>query len=705
MATIYLYKVEGIHCINCVNGIKSLLNKKNINRVHIDLTKGVVDVKTSDYTREEVQGLIESLGYKAQPYKSGAKKDLKLEYFLLCSILLSLPLLGHMFVHKDHILQNPWLQISLSTPVLIMGYHHFALGAFRSIRNLKPNMNVLILIGTTAAYLYSLLGWLLSNNPEELHQYLFFETSATIITLVFLGNYFEKSSIAKTTSAIDVLEKLQSKEAHKEVTGKLIKCTISELKIGDIIIINQGESVPIDCEVIWGSCSVDESMISGESIPVHKTKQNKIIGGTLLLEGSVKCKVLTNLENTTLTQIIEQVKHAQENPPKIQRLGDKISNYFVPSVIIIAIFTYLTNHFLFHIDSQESFLRAIAVLVISCPCAMGLATPTAVMVGVGRAAKNGILIKSGAAIELFSQTEKIIFDKTGTLTDGKFKIREIKKWNENHPVESIIYELEKHASHPIAKSLVKHLEKHQSNLVFNWLKEYKGKGFEATDALGNNYQLGSAQFTKVDDLKLMDDYQLFLKINQEMVAAVSIVDETKIGAKSVLKYFNQKNKETVLLSGDRKLKCDALSEELNIQTVYANQLPEDKADKIKTYGQKHTITMIGDGINDAPALAYAHVGVSFQKATDVAVQSASIVLLTKDIQALQKAHEICTHTYLTIKQNLFWAFAYNIIAIPLASMGYLSPIIAAFTMAFSDLVVIGNSIRLNYKNIDTRWRK
>lgn len=701
MAAAYLYEVQGINCMNCVNGIKNHLLKKNISRVHIDLAKGIVKVQTSNHSELEVKGFIQSLGYKTQIYHSGVKKDLKLEYCLVISITLCIPLLGHMFVNETHILQNPWLQLSLCSPILLMGYYYFGSPAFHSIRNGKPNMNVLILIGATAAYLYSLTGWVFSEPSNEIHHYLFFETAATIITLVFLGNYFEKRSIAKTTSAIDELQKLQSKVAFKEVEGKIIKCAISDLKVGDVLIVNQGELVPIDSEIIWGDCSVDESMISGESVPIFKTRQEKVIGATLLLEGSIRCKVLTSLENSTLSHIIEQVRNAQNNPPKIQKLGDKISNYFVPSVIAIALMTYFVNLYVLGVDPQESILRAIAVLVISCPCAMGLATPTAVMVGVGRAAKNGILIKSGAAIEFFSKSEKIIFDKTGTLTDGEFRVGEIKKWSQQHPVESIIYELEKHANHPIAKSLVKHLEAHQSELIFEQIKEIKGRGFEAKDSRGNLYQFGSAQFTKVTDEELTDRYQLFLIINQERVAAVSIIDEMKKGAKNVVQYFNQKNKETVLLSGDQKQKCQILADELNIQKTYASQLPSDKIEKIKSYTETSITTMIGDGINDAPALACAHVGVSFRRATEVAVQSSSIVLLNKDLSALKKAHEICTHTYITIKQNLFWAFAYNLIAIPLAAMGYLSPMMAAFTMAFSDLVVIGNSIRLNYKKIDS----
>ena len=701
MAVAFHYKVEGINCMNCANGIKSHLNKKKITKVHIDIAKGIVTIYNDQYTANEIEQFISKLGYKTEFFKDKSQQSFRLESYLIISILLSLPLLGHMFVGQAHFLQNPWLQICLSTPVLLIGYQYFAIGALNSIRNLKPNMNVLILMGATAAYVYSLTGWILNYNSLQVHHYLFFETAATIITLVLLGNYFEKRSITQTTTALDSLQQLQSKEAIKEVDGDLIKCPISELKIGDILIINQGDSIPIDAEIIMGECSVDESMISGESSPIFKSTHQKVIGGTIILDGNIKCKVNTDIANTILSQIIELVRNAQEDKPKIQQLGDKISNYFVPAVLGIAIVTFLINYYSFNIDFQNSILRAIAVLVISCPCAMGLATPTAVMVGVGRAAKNGVLIKGGSTIELFSKTKKIIFDKTGTLTNGEFKIHELKKWNEKYNAESIIYELEKHSSHPIAKSLVKHLKSNKTDIKFDTVNELKGKGFHATDTEGNSYQFGSAKFIQITDPLIEKDFQLFLKINNELVAAVSISDEIKSGARDLTNYFNDKNIETILLSGDNKQKCDALASELNINEVIANQLPEDKIEKIKQFSKENTTTMFGDGINDAPALTKAHVGVSYSKASEVAVKSASIVLLNHNLEMVQKAYQICTHTYLTIKQNLFWAFAYNIIAIPLASMGYLNPIFAALTMAFSDIVVIGNSIRLKYKNIDS----
>jgi Cu+-exporting ATPase len=701
MAKGYQYKVEGINCINCVNGIKNHLAKKDIHKVSIDLSKGIATVYNAKYNAKEIEKFIRELGYATQQYKSSSKQDFTLEYYLIISAILSIPLLAHMFVKPSHILQNPWLQLFLSSPVVFIGYRYFAKGAFNSIRNLKPNMNVLILMGASAAYVYSITGWILNYNSPLVHHFMFFETASTIITLVLLGNYFEKRSIRQTTSALDSLQKLQANKALREVNGKTEVCSVDELKIGDIVIVNQGDAIPIDSKIIWGEGSIDESMLTGESSPVYKTKEQKVVGGTILIDGNLKCEVTSLVDNTVLAKIIELVRNAQEDKPEIQQLGDKISHYFIPLVIGIATITFLINYYTLDNDFQNAMLRAIAVLVISCPCAMGLATPTAVMVGVGRAAKNGLLIKGGSTIEQFSKTDKVIFDKTGTLTDGEFKIHELKKWDENHPVEGIIYELEKHSSHPIAKSLCKHLSSFQTNLSFSSIEEIKGRGLKAKDENNTAFDFGSAKFLNITDESLTNKYDLFLKINDKLVAAISISDQLKEGSKNIINYINNNGIETVLLSGDKKQKCEIVARELNIQSVFASQLPEDKIEKIKQFSKRSNTTMIGDGINDAPALSQANVGISYSKATDVAVQSASIVLLNHDLSLIKKAHQICTHTYLTIKQNLFWAFAYNIIAIPLAAMGYLSPILAALTMAFSDIVVIGNSIRLKYKNINS----
>lgn len=692
------YTVEGISCINCVNGIKTHLTKKGVPNCTVDIAKGLVTIYNDEFTNKELKSFLLELGYSPKAYKPTTKKSFKLEYYLVASTILSLPLLGHMFVSDGQLLLNPYLQVVLSTPVMLIGYLYFFKGAYKSVLNRKPNMNVLILMGSTSAYVYSIVGWVL--NSGNAHHYLFFETSATIITLVLLGNYFEKRSILQTTTALDSLQQLQINEVIKEVDGNLIRCSINDLAIGDIIVINSGDSIPIDGKIIWGNCSIDESMISGESVPVYKTLQEKVIGGTIILDGNIKVKLTVKLEDTVLSKIIEMVRSAQEDKPQIQELGDRISNVFVPVVLFIALLTFSLNYFVFEQNFQNAMLRAIAVMVISCPCAMGLATPTAVMVGVGRAAKNGILIKGGSTIELFSKTKKVVFDKTGTLTNGEFKIQELKKWDDSYPIESIIYELEKHSSHPIAKSLFKHLKSFNKNIEFKSIDEIKGKGFSAVDVEGNKYLFGSASFLGITDKQRLN-FQLFLTINTKLVAALSISDQVMEGAKDLIRFLNTKQIETVLLSGDSQLKCDALAKEIGITTVYALQSPSDKIELIKQFTAENNTSMFGDGINDAPALTKATVGLSYSKATDVAVQSASLVLLNHQLDLVQKAYQLCIHTYRTIKQNLFWAFAYNLIAIPLAAMGYLSPIFAALTMAFSDIVVIGNSIRLKYKNIES----
>ena len=699
MSTKYQYTVEGISCINCVNGIKTHLKKMSVPNCTVDIAKGLVTINTNNYSSDELKSFLSELGYVPKEYELSSKTSLKLEYYLLASAILCLPLFGHMFVSSGHILLNPWLQLALSTPVMAIGYHYFFKAAYRSILNLKPNMNVLILIGSTSAYVYSLVGWIL--NTGNAHHYLFFETAATIITLVLLGNYFEKRSILQTTTAIDSLQKLQTKEAVKVINGLLVSCSISDLRINDIIIINSGDSIPIDGEIVLGEASIDESMISGESIPVFKKAHQKVIGGTIILDGNLKIRVTAELANTVLSKIIEMVRSAQEDKPKIQELGDRISNVFVPVVLGIAIFTFIVNYFAFTMDFQSSMLRAIAVLVISCPCAMGLATPTAVMVGVGRAAKNGILIKGGSTIELFSKTKKVVFDKTGTLTNGEFKIQELIKWDDSYPIEAIIYELEKHSSHPIAKSLCKIYKSNTQNIDFTSVEEIKGNGFTALDSNGNHYKFGSAKFLAITDDSLIKDYQLFLSINDKRVAALSISDQIMEGAKELIEFFTSKNIETVLLSGDTAQKCESVAKEIGIKTVYAQQSPEAKIQMIAQFTLEQNTSMFGDGINDAPALTKASVGISYSLATEVAIQSASMVLLHHNLNLVEKSYQICTHTFKTIKQNLFWAFAYNLIAIPLAAMGYLSPIFAALTMAFSDVMVIGNSIRLKYKNINS----
>ena len=701
MSKLYTYHVEGINCINCSIGIKEQLKKKNISKIHVDIPKNTVSVQTDQFSASQVGSFLNEMGYKSLLVTSDLRVDKKLEYLLLVSIFLCLPLWSHMIFPKISLLQSPWVQLGLCSPILYIGLFYFGRTAWYSIRNRKPNMNVLILLGSLSAYVYSLTNWIFISHMSNNSPHLFFETTATIITLVLLGNLLEKNALKKTSSSLESLEQLQITVATKEIDGQSVKCPISEINKNDILLVNQGDTIPIDSEIIWGSCLLDESMISGESIPVEKSLNDQVIGGTILIEGSIKCLVKTNLSDTVLSRIIDHVKQAQENKAPIQKLGDRISHYFVPLVICLALFTFIVNLKLFDITIEKSIMRAIAVLVISCPCAVGLATPTAVMVGVGRAAKNGILIRGGDTIESFAKTESIFLDKTGTLTNGEFKIDSIKKWNNTFPIESIIYELEKHSSHPLAKSILKEIQSKKSQIELEDIQEIKGKGMTAKDSENKSYKLGSASFTEVHDSELKKLYQIFLKINGELIAAFALKDSLKTEAKEAIEYFNKQQIETILLSGDSKYRCDEIAQNLNFTSVLSEQGPVEKIEKIKIRSLTNVISMVGDGINDAPALSKADVGISFGSASEIAIQSASILLLQPELGLLLKSHQICKHTFLTIKQNLFWAFSYNLVAIPMAAMGFLDPMFAALAMAFSDIVVIGNSIRLNFKNIES----
>lgn len=399
--------------------------------------------------------------------------------------------------------------------------------------------------------------------------------------------------------------------------------------------------------------------------------------------------------DTLLSQIIELVKNAQNNKPNIQKLGDQISAVFVPIVLSIAILTFFIGHYYFLLSMQEALLRGIAVLVISCPCAMGLATPTAVMVGIGRAAKNGILIKGGDSLEKLASIKSIVFDKTGTLTTGKFIVSNFNAINEDEQkIKNIIYNIEQHSSHPIAKSLCSAFKENSSSIELNNIIEEKGVSISAK--IDNDlYTIGSSNIHLS-----AERHDLSVLKNDRLIATLDISDELKTNTDLVVSSLNKTGYTTTLLSGDKKDKCDILAKELGITTTFSEQLPQDKIAKIEELVNQYPTAMVGDGINDAPALAKATIGISLGNATQIAIQSADVVLLNnEDLKQLPQALQLGKHTLLTIKQNLFWAFSYNLVAIPIAFLGFLNPMWAALFMAFSDVIVIGNSIRLRYKKI------
>ena len=456
------------------------------------------------------------------------------------------------------------------------------------------------------------------------------------------------------------------------------------------------DKIPVDGVVIWGSALIDEAMLTGESIPISKELEDSVIGGTIVKSGSIKMRAKSVGDDTLLSQIIELVKNAEDNKPNIQSLGDKVSGVFVPVVILISICTFVLSYFVFDISGTDAFLRAIAVLVISCPCAMGLATPTAVMVGIGRAAKKGILLKGGGTLEKLASVKNMVFDKTGTLTTGAFDIKKIEVIEGDEQfAKNIIYNLEKHSSHPIAISLVKNLKKIAKPLELSAIREEKGIGISAIYK-EDKYRIGSARILK-DESKAHD---LYLLKNNKTIAFIDIEDEPKKDAQSILEQIKVMGISTILLSGDKAKKCEDLNERFHFSKIHAEQLPKEKLEKIKSLVAQNPTAMFGDGINDAPALSSATVGISIANATEVAIQSADVILLNKnELSQLPKALQVANHTLLTIKQNLFWAFAYNIVAIPIAAFGFLNPMWGALFMAFSDVIVIGNSIRLKHKKI------
>jgi Cu+-exporting ATPase len=687
--------VTGMHCNNCAMSIHKLLEKKGLNDVLVSFASEEVKFSTADQSiLPQIIKDIEGLGFRVvdeenvQPTPFYDKVENK---FIFCAIFTT-PLLLHMLL-PWHFLHNPIVQLILCLPVFMVGCLHFGKSAYSSLKNGVPNMDVLIFIGSASAFIYSLVGTI-ENLGEH---YLFYETAATIITLVLLGNVFEKRSVNQTTSAVKNLMKFQQVNANRVVKDGIEIISAKDVVAGDVLLVNEGDQIPVDGDVITGDALINEAMITGESIPVAKARYDRVIGGTIVQQGNIRIVATSVGANSTLSQIIDLMKKAQAAKPPVQKLGDKVASIFVPVVLLIALLTFVITCFATNAGVQRSIMNAIAVMVISCPCAMGLATPTAVMVGLGRAAKNGILIKGGDTIEAVANTKYVLFDKTGTLTTGKFSIKEIKV-EEGFNIEQIrgvISAIEERSNHPIAKSFVSELQAYpQQKIILRTAKEEKGLGMRAEDVEGNNYFLGSAKH------KTPDHFNLTLYRNQVRMAQIAVDDTIKPNATSLIAQLKKAGITPVLVSGDKALRCSALAATLGIKEVHGEMLPEDKLKVVDMYRKKGKTIMIGDGINDAPALTQADVGVSMNDASHIAIQSARVILLNTDLQSVVTFLQISKHTLITIKQNLFWAFAYNIIAIPIAAFGFLNPMVGAFAMAFSDVIVIGNSLRLKVKRVN-----
>jgi P-type Cu+ transporter len=700
------WTIEGMDCSNCALTIRKYLEKKGMKDVRVNFATGDVAFEMNgEKTKEELAKGIGDLGYrvantqaKVQPHKKFLTTHL--QRFLFC-LPFTAVLMLHMIpgVHI-HWLMDPILQLSLTTPVYIVGMSFFGKSAIKSIRNGMPNMNVLIAIGATAAFVYSLYGTL----TGQAEQYLFYETSATIITLVFLGNYLEDASVASTQKALKSLVKSQKVMAnmiayddeHKE---QIFQVENTQLRVGDLILIKTGEQVPVDCKILWGDVFVNEAIITGESIPVLKHPKDKLVGGSIINEGTTKAQVSAVGDETVLSGIINMVKKAQGEKPPVQQLADKISAIFVPVVLGIAAITLVVNWII--LDSfTDSLMRSIAVLVIACPCAMGLATPAAIAVGLGRGARNGILFRNATSLELFKDIRQVVFDKTGTLTTGKFKIADFRFENASvsgEDFKKIVYSLEKYSNHPIAKSIIEEW-KLKDEIRWNKIEEVKGLGMKAEDKEGNIFWAGSFKVARQHTKE--DNHSVYILKNDQLLGWVDVKDEIRSEAKTVIDYLHKKGIRTILLSGDRFLKTKELGDKLGMDEVIAEQTPEQKLQKIEELTALTPTAMVGDGINDAPALAKATVGISMSDASQIAMQTAQVVLMNQGLKKLPTALGLGRHTYITIKQNLFWAFAYNIVAIPVAALGFLTPTFGALVMGLSDVVLAINSGRLFVKRVE-----
>lgn len=698
-------EVSGMNCTACSVSVEKKILEAGAIEVHVDFTSGEASfMRPEGISTDLIVRGIESLGYMVPGYHR--RRGIFLPdydgYFLVGCSLLTFPLLMHMFVDSA-LLMNPFFQFAICLPVFVFGLLRFGKGALNSTLALAPNMDVLILTGASAAFFYSLLSWIWFASGS--HPVFYFETTASVITLVLLGNFLEHRTIRETTTALRELVAMRPTRAKRVSLqfGEEVTTVVEAKEIvpGDLIVVVSGEQIAADGRVLRGSGLCDESLISGESLPSEKFEGSQVFGGTHLEQGTLLIRVEKSGNASILDTIIEQVKQAQREKPSIQKLGDRISQVFVPVVILLSLLTFLIAHFFFGVETGQALMSAIAVLVISCPCALGLATPTAVMAGIGRATRAGILIRGGQTLEQLSEIKIVVFDKTGTLTDGQFSMDEIIPTGHLgiEEIQAIVGRMERHSDHPIARSVSSWYDL-PCQYVFEQVSEQRGFGLTAIDQYGHSWMLGSSRSMHHIDLKGLSTCDLFLSCDNHLIAAMRISDRLRPGAEELMKKLREQGKHVVMISGDRELRCSEVASRLGIKEFYSDKLPHEKTELLKHLRIKGKLAMVGDGINDAPALAVADVGISLSGATEIAIKTSQVVLMQQgNLNLLEKVFSISKASMQTIRQNLFFSFFYNVLAIPVAAAGFLSPVIGALAMALSDVVVVGNSIRLKFRSL------
>ncbi|API80454.1 heavy metal translocating P-type ATPase [Staphylococcus argenteus] len=721
--------ITGMTCAACSSRIEKVLNKMDgVQKATVNLTteQAKVDYYPEETDANQLITRIQKLGYDAavkdKNKDQASRKTKELQHKLIKLIIsaaLSLPLLMLMLVHlfNMHIpslFMNPWFQFILATPVQFIIGWQFYVGAYKNLRNGGANMDVLVAVGTSAAYFYSIYEMLRWLSGVTTQPHLYFETSAVLITLILFGKYLEARAKSQTTNALGELLSLQAKEARILKDGNEIMIPLSDVRVGDTLIVKPGEKIPVDGTIIKGMTSIDESMLTGESIPVEKNVEDTVIGSTMNKNGTITMTATKVGGDTALANIIKVVEEAQSSKAPIQRLADIISGYFVPIVVGIALLTFIVWFTLVTPGIFEPALVAsISVLVIACPCALGLATPTSIMVGTGRAAENGILFKGGEFVERTHQIDTIVLDKTGTITNGRPVVTD---YHGDDQTLQLLATAEKDSEHPLAEAIVNYAkDKHMQLTETTSFKAVPGHGIEATIE-DHHILVGNRKLMAENDISLpkhiSDDlinYEqdgktaMLIAVNHSLTGIIAVADTVKEHAKDAIKQLHDMGIEVAMLTGDNKNTAQAIAKQVGIDTVIADILPEEKAAQIaKLQQQGKKVAMVGDGVNDAPALVKADIGIAIGTGTEVAIEAADITILGGDLMLIPKAIYASKATIRNIRQNLFWAFGYNIAGIPIAAMGLLAPWVAGAAMALSSVSVVTNALRLKKMRLEPR---
>ena len=711
--------IAGMTCAACASRIEKVLNQlPNVN-AHVNFATEEATIHYSPLvSANDLIATVKKAGFSANIREESARaaaeqrkeQAFKHEYkIFIISTLLTIPfmlqMIGMFFGAHDFLL--PWVQMALATPIQFWIGKRFYIGAWNALRGGGANMDVLVALGTSMAYLFSAVVTIFG-----LEQHVYFEASAAIITLILMGKLLEARAKRKTSAAIEALIKLQPKTARVLRNGDIVEVNVNEIVLNDIFIVRAGENVPVDGKVIDGQSNLDESLLTGESMPVTKNKEDVVFAGTQNQQGQLQCSATGIGSQTQLAAIIRLVEQAQGSKAPIQRLADRIAAIFVPVVVAISVITLFANWGI-NENFTDALINAVAVLVIACPCALGLATPTAIMVGTGRGAQIGILVKNAQALEQAEQIKTLIVDKTGTLTEGKPEVTDIlpNQSYDNQKIIKIAATLEQGSDHPLALAILNYAEK--SDIPFERVEEFQAIAGEGVLGCvnGKNYWLGSpliaTQKNIIIDQQAFDNLQaqgktvVVLTKEQECLALIAIADKLRETSRTAVQRLQALGIELVMMTGDNEKTAEAIAHEVGISQFQANVKPQDKAEAVEKFrAANKQVAMVGDGINDAPALASADVSFSIAAGSDVAIEAADITLMRNDLNGVADAISLSRATLKKIRQNLFFAFVYNSLGIPLAAIGMLNPIIAGAAMAMSSVSVVTNSLLL--KNWSTK---